>query len=431
MFDARSFTVGTASALQVYSQQMGIVLLQIAAPEGASWCGVRFLSADVLLAWTDSKAYAWKLPKGLVDRSSLCTESPDVLWSREIGNGLITTQQAPLLANDPSSGPILVSYDSATLTVLSCLASAQSLCVQHHPWPPAAAEPRSLFALLTEEDEPASLTCSYELDTSVLLGFSNGIIVHVPLLMLIRRVIFDLSSGGGAQLYQGHTESVTCFLYFASAHHGNLFLSGSVDFSVKVWSLERRQLLHTFHQHSGPVSLSVFFFSTLSSRNAQCYTHGSTFWLCCTFLSVQVTRLFLPTKNTSLARRMCVCSIAGDHAMGIMSLDAMKCIHILGGHAFPIETVRWHAAYDFAIVGCTDGTVYVWQLSTDHLDRIATGQVRTCTLTPELTLGLPCNTPFHTFSLADCPRDSRKCRRRRASVATTARRVTANADGWH
>ncbi len=90
---------------------------------------------------------------------------------------------------------------------------------------------------------------------------------------------------------------------------------------------------------------------------------------------MKVTSLFLPASNTSLSRRTCVCSIGSDNTLGIMSLDAMKCVHILGGHPFPIKTVRWRAAHDFAIVGCTDGTVYIWQLGTDHLDRIATGSV--------------------------------------------------------
>jgi hypothetical protein len=39
------------------------------------------------------------------------------------------------------------------------------------------------------------------------------------------------------------------------------------------------------------------------------------------------------------------------------------------------QEVRWRAAFNFVLLGCADGTVYIWQLTTDHLDRIATGKV--------------------------------------------------------
>ena len=33
-------------------------------------------------------------------------------------------------------------------------------------------------------------------------------------------------------------------------------------------------------------------------------------------------------------------------------------------HAFPVETIKWRALDDFLVVGCTDGSVYVWQMET-------------------------------------------------------------------
>ena len=38
-----------------------------------------------------------------------------------------------------------------------------------------------------------------------------------------------------------------------------------------------------------------------------------------------------------------------------------------------METIRWRTRDDFMVVGCSDGTVYVWQMETGHLDRCVAG----------------------------------------------------------
>ena len=42
-------------------------------------------------------------------------------------------------------------------------------------------------------------------------------------------------------------------------------------------------------------------------------------------------------------------------------------------HLFPIHTIKWRPLDDFMIVGCVDGSVYVWQMETGHLDRVLHG----------------------------------------------------------
>ena len=37
-------------------------------------------------------------------------------------------------------------------------------------------------------------------------------------------------------------------------------------------------------------------------------------------------------------------------------------------HAFPVETIKWRALDDFLVVGCIDGSVYVWQMETGETD---------------------------------------------------------------
>lgn len=37
-------------------------------------------------------------------------------------------------------------------------------------------------------------------------------------------------------------------------------------------------------------------------------------------------------------------------------------------------SIKWRPLDDFLIVGCSDGTVYVWQMETGHLDRVLHGK---------------------------------------------------------
>jgi hypothetical protein len=42
-------------------------------------------------------------------------------------------------------------------------------------------------------------------------------------------------------------------------------------------------------------------------------------------------------------------------------------------HLFPVISIKWRPLDDFLIVACSDGTVYVWQMETGHLDRVLHG----------------------------------------------------------
>ena len=42
-------------------------------------------------------------------------------------------------------------------------------------------------------------------------------------------------------------------------------------------------------------------------------------------------------------------------------------------HIFPIVAIKWKPLDDFLLVSCSDGSVYIWQMETGHLDRVVTG----------------------------------------------------------
>lgn len=60
----------------------------------------------------------------------------------------------------------------------------------------------------------------------------------------------------------------------------------------------------------------------------------------------------------------CICSVASDHSVGLLSLRERKCIMLASRHLFPIQVIKWRPADDYLVVGCSDGSVYVWQMDT-------------------------------------------------------------------
>lgn len=143
------------------------------------------------------------------------------------------------------------------------------------------------------------------------------------------------------QLLHGHAGRVTCLLY---PHHVHSryeiahLVSGGVDFSVCLWDLYAGTLLHRFCVHAG-----------------------------------EVTQLLVPPNNCTNRVLQSICTVASDHSVALVSLKERKCVMLASRHLFPIAVVKWRPFDDFMVVGCSDGSVYVWQMETGHLDRVLQG----------------------------------------------------------
>ena len=78
------------------------------------------------------------------------------------------------------------------------------------------------------------------------------------------------------------------------------------------------------------------------------------------------------TLNILLQARVltCVCTIASDHSVALLSLRDRKCMMLASRHLFPIKEIKWRPLDDFLVVSCTDGSVFVWQMETGNKSRI-------------------------------------------------------------
>lgn len=139
----------------------------------------------------------------------------------------------------------------------------------------------------------------------------------------------------------GHEGAVRA-MYYPYEHDTTydplLFVSGSDDFSVIVWNINTGAKVHRFVVHGGPVQ---------------------------SFL--------IPPSNCSKQVTKCVASIASDNTVALLNLRDSKCILLASRHRFPIVQVKWRPLDDFMLVKLSDGSVYVWQMETANLDRIAVG----------------------------------------------------------
>ena len=91
-----------------------------------------------------------------------------------------------------------------------------------------------------------------------------------------------------AQVLLGHNGRVNCLLYPNNEHprydvaH---LVSGSVDFSVCLWDIYTGALLHRFGSHAG-----------------------------------EITRLYVPPPGCTPRVQHCVCGIASDNSVSLLSL---------------------------------------------------------------------------------------------------------------
>uniref|UniRef100_A0A915MZD2 WD repeat-containing protein 7 n=1 Tax=Meloidogyne javanica TaxID=6303 RepID=A0A915MZD2_MELJA len=187
-------------------------------------------------------------------------------------------------------------------TIRQCLSDAWS---RLSPTPPAIAS--------FESGSTIQATIYVSTQDKLFLGRSDGSIMTMSVCQVIMVALLDGYNNESTQfkiLSNGHSSSVTCFLYpFAESNRydPNLLLSGSADFSV-------------------------------------------------------ITKLL-----------DCICCIAADNSACFVSLKKLRCVLLASRQQFPIVDIRWRPLSDQILLKCEDDSVYVWNIETGVLDQVITG----------------------------------------------------------
>lgn len=373
-FTQRSILIVCAEEWLMYDAGDFKFLATVSSPPGQVWMGGDFVAADCVLIWTrDGKSYLYKLPvlccPGVQDlRQGASVKHPTVIQVFEKP----TVQSAvpdfnpavyfsygrrgpfyKLLLRGGSNGSVsvwkLTDDNVQTIKALSAttkgippvVSSSYADCWE------MAEKPCGLIDSLDDLGGAIPVSASLYLPALdfVVCGREDGSIVIISAAKAaIKQLLQPLGSGWPAhRVLLGHRGRVTCLLYPHDDYRRydkEFLVSGGADFSVKLWDIFTGDLLYTFSTHGGG--------------------------LC---------RLMCTPPDGSNRVQSCICSVAQDHSVALLGLRERKCIMLASLHAFPVETIKWRALDDFLVVGCTDGSVYVWQMETGHLDRCVSGQV--------------------------------------------------------
>ncbi|XP_053401409.1 WD repeat-containing protein 7-like isoform X1 [Mercenaria mercenaria] len=354
---------------------------------GERWAGGDFLSVDRVVVWSnEGKSYLYKLPTNLLkgrvlesansesdayhhkapssphayyvldfySEKTLACSPAVILHSTLRGDN----QATKLLVRGDSEGQVVIwklpvvserqmtlvrqeSFDRLPVLLPKCSATLQDI------WDKLNQSPSGILDGFKEVEDGAMITSTVYIPSQgkLVCGRSNGTIIILPATMCIMLQLLDnrFISHEKIQLLtlEGHDGRVNCLLYpfnESTRYEPKHLLSGGADFSVCLWDIYEGVKLHTFTVHGGEIS-----------------------------------QLMVPPNNCNVRILTSICSVASDHSVTLLSLKERKCILLASRHLFPVHSIRWRPLDDFMVVSCSDGTVYVWQMETGHLDRVVHG----------------------------------------------------------
>ncbi|XP_061726374.1 WD repeat-containing protein 7 isoform X4 [Cydia pomonella] len=374
-YNQRTVLIVCAKYCQIYDAGDFSVLCSIQAPTGERWMSGDFLAPDRVLAWsTEGKGYLYRLPANSVpDHKGF--HGPTVAHDSPVLFGILAHPDNKLLSCPPAMRFVITSVGGKQRRLLlrgdslgtvsvwnvdDAATPAVGTIPSHAPivltsldmaWAEMNPSPVGILDQLHHPEEPeVKLTASIYLLAAnrLVVGREDGSIVivnatHTVQLQLLHGNHQQLDDWPPHQLLHGHNGRVNCLLYPHHVHpryDRSHLVSGGIDFAVCLWDLFSGQLLHRFCVHAG-----------------------------------EITQLIVPPHNCSPRIQKCICSVASDHSVTLLSLAERKCVTLASRHLFPVVSIKWRPGDDFMVVGCSDGTVYVWQMETGHLDRVLHGMI--------------------------------------------------------
>ncbi|XP_072038348.1 WD repeat-containing protein 7-like isoform X2 [Amphiura filiformis] len=389
-FTLRTVLIVCSKAWQIYDAGDFSQLCCETCEKGEQWAGGDFISADRVIVWSDNgRGYLYQLPSSCIPesddfRSSLSrgqnlvshpflfcvletqdekplTCSPAMtffygrrgpfykLFVRGDSNGKVNVWKMPEVSDKELNYLKQEEFDTLPVMTPSAGNSLSDLWKSCRPQPAGIIDQLSV-KVGQPNTTPIPVTSSIYLPDEgwLVCGRQDGSIVIVP---ATQTSIVQLLEGPHTarrgwpphRILRGHQGKVTSLMYphqENSRYDVRYMVSGGVDFSILLWDIFSGSLLHTFCVHGG-----------------------------------EITRMVVPPENCNARVLTCVCTIASDHSVALLSLRDRKCMMLASRHLFPIKTIKWRPLDDFLVVGCEDGSVFVWQMETGHLDRIAQGNI--------------------------------------------------------
>ncbi|XP_063151866.1 WD repeat-containing protein 7 isoform X1 [Candoia aspera] len=380
-FTQRSLLVVCSKYWRVFDAGDYSLLCSVPSENGQTWTGGDFVSADKVIIWTeDGQSFIYKLPASCLPASKSFRSdvgkvvenlNPPQLYC-VVDQGEVKADKQllicppvtqffygrrecfhKLLIQGDSSGRLTIwnipdSLDKQNMTEGLPITTSTSLQEAFSKLSPCPAGIIDQLSFISNSEEPLKVTASVYIPAHgrLVCGREDGSIVIVPatqtaIVQLLQDEHMCRRGWPPHRTLRGHRNKVTCLLYphqVSSRYDQRYLVSGGVDFSVIIWDIFSGEMKHIFCVHGG-----------------------------------EITQLLVPPENCSSRVQHCVSSVASDHSVGLLSLREKKCIMLASRHLFPIQVIKWRPSDDYLVVGCTDGSVYVWQMDTGALDRCVMG----------------------------------------------------------
>ncbi|XP_042332002.1 WD repeat-containing protein 72 isoform X3 [Sceloporus undulatus] len=178
-------------------------------------------------------------------------------------------------------------------------------------------------------------------------GCEDGRIVVLPALAAAKVCLLEDPSFRKDTLpyrtLSGHSSGVTALLYphgRSAQFDPSWLLSGSQDSHVIWWDMFTGEKLHDFSLHAG-----------------------------------RITDMLLSSENYQFKSHRLVCCLCGDHSVVLLHIQARRCLLEARKHLFPVKTLRWHPVENLLVVGCENGSIYIWDIETGVLERHESGEM--------------------------------------------------------
>ncbi|XP_031568351.1 WD repeat-containing protein 7-like [Actinia tenebrosa] len=377
-FTQRTILVVCCTHWLLYDASDFKFLTTVSCLQGKKWLGGDFVAADCVMVWCkDGTSYLYKLPllccPGLVETGTGNPfVNPTVIQIYQPSNpdqtNIENSDRVMFFSygrREPFYKLVLKGNSNGSITVWKIdgeMLKTKNLEAKTTGTPPTLecriqdcwdtfCTPCGLIDSLNGEDNGIPVTTSLYLPLQgrIVCGREDGSIVIISAAKAAITQLFRIKRNRESPVWPshriltGHRGRVTCLLYPRDEdkrYDKHYLVSGGVDFSVKLWDIYSGDLLCTFSPHGG-----------------------------------EILRLICTPPDCSNRVQYCICTVAADHSVALLNLRERKSIMVASIHTFPVEIIKWRALDDFLVVGCSDGSVYVWQMETGHLDRRVNGQV--------------------------------------------------------
>lgn len=380
-FTQRSLLVVCSKYWRVFDAGDYSLLCSVPSENGQTWTGGDFVSADKVIIWTeDGQSLIYKLPASCLPASdSFRSDVGKVVENLNPPQLYCLVEKAvekakeqliicppvtrffygrrecfhKLLIQGDSSGRLSIwniphTLDQEDMPEGLKVTTSTSLQEAFNKLFPRPAGIIDQLSFIPSSNEPLKVTASVYIPAHgrLVCGREDGSIVIVPatqtaIVQLLQDEHMRRRGWPPHRTLRGHRNKVTCLLYphqVSTRYDQRYLVSGGVDFSVIIWDIFSGEMKHIFCVHGG-----------------------------------EITQLLVPPENCSSRVQHCICSVASDHSVGLLSLREKKCIMLASRHLFPIQVIKWRPSDDYLVVGCSDGSVYVWQMDTGALDRCVMG----------------------------------------------------------